>query len=1114
MTLANTFKISIHHQRSTRIDNDFSSDFFPGLVYHGTAQNALETLLRQFKQTNQSSYTLTGPYGSGKSTIALLLAGILNADPVIKNAARKTLNKASLNLVDEVMPLKKGWLQIRAVGGVESPIETFWKATLVALKEHDNTSHLYTKFSSKRKPKISAELLKNWQELIAISKEYVDGILIIADEMGKTLEYINKNQGELHFFQDLAEYINRSESPIIFLGLLHQSFSEYAKDRGTKLQEEWGKIQGRYIDILYNVSADETVALIAKSIVCLDENFTDTTSYVNDVLAAIDDNQSRKLSLISRLNNVAPLSPLVALLLGPISKRRFSQNERSTFGFLNSQERHSFQLFLKNNDDVNARYTLANLWDYLETNLEHAILGSPDGHAWAEASEAIARIDVSEDALDLLKTIAMLNLFGKTANIYASEKLLLANSSFKDEKYLKQLLAELSATSSIAYRKHRNAWAIYEGSDIDIQSLLENKLEQLQNSTEALQHIKFSKQIIAKSHYHTSGILRWADLCIRPSIEEIDIKQLKLGNSAFAHFVLLLKPTEKDDLIQSAKYYKNEEYTVLRLAVAKNCDDILVFANELYALELLKNDPEIGSAIRHDKVALKEFDSRITHINKQLYNAINEGYLSAHWYDDKDLILFQSSLSEVASEIADEIYKDTPIILNELVNRNKLSGTAVAARKKLLESMLQNAHVENLGITGFPPEKSMYISCLKNTGIHRAQVGGRWKLSLPTERNIKVLFSNTSELLQMHKGKINLATIEKMWLEKPYGVSKGVFPILLLAYFKVLGEDIAFYEKSLSGDFEYLPELDSEFVQQLQKTPQNLAIKYVVLEKNDAEWLQKLSAYVATLTTQPVQEKLLSVIRPLVTTIHALPYWVKNATVISDNQIENRQIVKLRDALLQATDPHVLLIKDLIDILDPKDKLSQNEKIDILEKYISLLKEKHEKMLDDVNRKLKNYFPQCGDELINFCQIVESRTGDLKIKAFVRELAKSGDFGVKWLESIIAVVIGKGMTNWNENNLLTAEQGLAAFSQNCIRIYKAATENLVDGNNKHIQSKNISLVCENSDGQLITFSKEIFIQDENNILLWKENLNHQLKELNEFDRIHLLKSMLEDALQA
>ncbi|MBF4260300.1 hypothetical protein EAY18_29010, partial [Vibrio anguillarum] len=128
-----------------------------------------------------------------------------------------------------------------------------------------------------------------------------------------------------------------------FLGLLHQAFSEYAKERGTKLQDEWAKIQGRYSDILYNVSTDETVALISNSIKTTQQKVSDDP-LVSRVLKALVDKKERKELLKSRLDQCVPLHPLTALLLGPIAKRRFSQNERSTFSFLNSYEQFSFQL--------------------------------------------------------------------------------------------------------------------------------------------------------------------------------------------------------------------------------------------------------------------------------------------------------------------------------------------------------------------------------------------------------------------------------------------------------------------------------------------------------------------------------------------------------------------------------------------------------------------------------------------------------------------------------------------------------------------------------------------------------------------------------------------------
>jgi hypothetical protein len=90
------------------------------------------------------------------------------------------------------------------------------------------------------------------------------------------------------------------------------------------------------------------------------------------------------------LANCWPLHPVTACLLGPISKRRFGQNQRSIFGFLNSAEPNGFQDFLKSASKADI-YTPDILWDYLRQNLEPAILASPDGHRWSIAVEAVER---------------------------------------------------------------------------------------------------------------------------------------------------------------------------------------------------------------------------------------------------------------------------------------------------------------------------------------------------------------------------------------------------------------------------------------------------------------------------------------------------------------------------------------------------------------------------------------------------------------------------------------------------------------------------------------------------------------------------------------------------
>ena len=231
-----------------------------------------------------------------------------------------------------------------------------------------------------------------------------------------------------------------------------------------------------------------------------------------------------------RLLGCFPLHPTVALLLGPISKSRFSQNERSTFSFLNSREPHSFHTFLEEHDDSkNVSYRLYNLWDYLESNLEHHIVGTNDGHAWSVASDAVIRISNSgsDTHRQIVKTIAMLNLFGRKLSMYATDAALKAAMDHIDESQLEQYLDELRLQSVITFRKHLSAWAVFEGSDFDLERLLEEQRENLHFDDSWTNVLDYHRFTIAKRHYHETGTLRWLDQRVALSAEEAGKEKLE-----------------------------------------------------------------------------------------------------------------------------------------------------------------------------------------------------------------------------------------------------------------------------------------------------------------------------------------------------------------------------------------------------------------------------------------------------------------------------------------------------------------------------------------------------------------------------------------------------------
>ncbi|MCV6072186.1 hypothetical protein OFP26_42070, partial [Escherichia coli] len=70
----------------------------------------------------------------------------------------------------------------------------------------------------------------------------------------------------------------------------------------------------------------------------------------------------------------------------------------------------------------------------------------------------------------------------------------------------------------------------------------------------------------------------------------------------FANMLLLLEAQDQADL---REYTKNN--STLMLANANNSEDIIALAKEVYALELIKADKEIGRILQHDNVAQKEY---------------------------------------------------------------------------------------------------------------------------------------------------------------------------------------------------------------------------------------------------------------------------------------------------------------------------------------------------------------------------------------------------------------------------------------------------------------------------------------------------------------------------
>ena len=100
-------EINAAFQRSARIDSKIQDGFIENYIFHNTSRSILNRIALSYDKSNQGSFTLTGPYGTGKSSLALFFNALVHKDKNIQNLASKRAKLTKKDKFNEVF-LEKG----------------------------------------------------------------------------------------------------------------------------------------------------------------------------------------------------------------------------------------------------------------------------------------------------------------------------------------------------------------------------------------------------------------------------------------------------------------------------------------------------------------------------------------------------------------------------------------------------------------------------------------------------------------------------------------------------------------------------------------------------------------------------------------------------------------------------------------------------------------------------------------------------------------------------------------------------------------------------------------------------------------------------------------------
>ena len=974
--------------------------------------------------------SITGPYGSGKSTMAIFLNALISANNDKEwKAAYSILKKSSqstaqilLNAREKSQTHKKGLIRCTITARREPITVTILHAIDDGAKKYFGQ---YTKQDFAKAGDLK-KIIQNLPEKIPTVSEVTDIIVnlcktvplaIIIDEFGKNIEYFTTDetqQSDLFLLQELAEMSGPGRKmPLFIITLQHMAFEDYAVGASIAQKQEWAKIQGRFEDIPFANSPDQVRLLISNTI-----KIDPDVSRRRKIMAWAK-KQSKALQSLGiesgfdadLIASCYPLEPL-ALEVLPELCSRYGQHERTLLSFISDGSRHTVATFIDEqywNDATPPAIGLDVLYDHFISGTARINSSSANITRLMEI-ETIIRDShgLDEQEIKTLKTIGILNLIGRSGHLRTSKQII----EYAIGSNSKQILKKLEDKSIITYRKYADEYRIWHGTDIDIALKLDIYRKQCKNITlfEILDKVMSIEPVVAAKHSIETGTMRLFD------------RQF----STKSHIVL----DENYDgvIIYGTTNSPQHAYgKPVITVIAKDTTDLHNAAVQVMAIrEILENDKEIIA----DWVARKEIEERLADAEVILDQRFTQTFGDdANWtYLGNRKLILKGTPSTMVSKVCKEAYDKTPQIHNEMINKTVPSSQGNAAKRKLLEEMLKYPDSAKFNIEGYGPERAIYEAIFIKNNLHTPDSKLKWRLKDPAPSNtLYPVWKMILDMLQKSKKRILLSDIYKACKIPPFGMKEGVVAIFITTILVIHKNNIALYEHGT-----YTPKIAIEIVERIIKNPDHFELKYF---KSTPSKKLLLAAIVKDFEINS-KGSVLDVVSHLVRSVSALESYVRQTKRLDKNALA------LRDTVLSAREPDTLLFESLPQALgfDTFDGKTTSANINSFSKTLTkskiTLEYAFDKTIKDVKEQL---FTLTGMEdrerLSSTAKTMLQSVTDQKMKIFLTAVSSDTlERDEDWINYIALSLTEVPLGTWSDTHYEIFENKLVEISKKFKRL--------------------------------------------------------------------------------
>lgn len=672
------------------------------------------------------------------------------------------------------------------------------------LQSYITFCEIYPKIAAGTKfnPYANTDVIKLYQAVNHTLNEQTkfSGIFIIFDEFSKFVE-ANLDKSRMTNFkviQDLAEVADRESNPQMhFTCVTHKALLDYSASDSFKT------VEGRFGNINFIASSEQSYELIANAIIKKPEfsRFKEENKGKFDDLINLS-----SIGIFSDIEKLVygffPIAPVTAYALLRVSEK-VGQNERTVFTYLAQDEKGTLVDFIKNNDGF-ALMTVDSVFDYFQDLFKKSLFNETVHSMWAKANSALYQIE-DGNARKIIKTLSIIGIVGdekfRPVSTHIKASLNFSGKQFDDAiKLLKE--------KSIVAQRESSEFVLLTANGVDVRNNVDNIVHSKAikfNRCDYLNRLIESKYLIPRQYNDEYSMIRYFQVKFIEAEDLIKTKnwlQLFEGINADGLIlnVLFSKQLCADEVIRKLKEYAGQQQIIA--CVPKTdvlFDDTII--KQLSAVAELKN----SEVAKGDKHYLEELEVYEEDAEKRLSKYINDLYNAAspksHFYNCDGEILDirkQINLNKVISRICSQKYEKALKINNEMINKHNLSPQIRKARELVVDHVLKSSEQTQIDrMEGFGPEVSIFNSVFVATKLNQTvQVEDAGLRAILVE--IETFIKNAETKKQ------NFSDLCGTLTSAPYGVRKGIIPMLIAYVLRPYKEGIVLYygknEVELSAD--------------------------------------------------------------------------------------------------------------------------------------------------------------------------------------------------------------------------------------------------------------------------------------------------------------------------